>query len=803
MRSDSNKSVSAIPGGIHNSPDLPQVADLAFTLLNELNQIEQPFIIVLDDYHLIKETVVHDLSTEFLKASPQSLHLVIICRQDPPLPISSLRAKSLVEEVRTRDLRLNQLETEEFLGLILHQHIDTHTAAVLREKTEGWITGLHLAAISLRHRGHLDPKLLEAYSHAQYVMEYLFNEAFVKQSPAIKQYLLATAILYSFCAPLCEAVCAGGTERVSCELGGWEYIARLKQENLFLIPLDAEDRWFRFHHLFQKLLLNQIARRYSSDEIKVLHARASAWFADNGMIEEAIRHALAAGDETGAARLVVQNRQAALNAERWFALEKWLSILPDVILQQQPELLLAQAWIHYYHYDYGLIPEVLERAESLLINHPHRQQLSGEINLFKGIAFVFQGDGARSLKYIEDALAQIPVAHHMTRGAAEQFWAVAGQMQGQKERIAAKLTDLLQNQPLSDVRKIRVMAGVVTVHILSGDLTVAFSLSQQLKNFAISTDSNHYIAWSSYFLGLIHFCRNELDKSIDHLSQAAELGHIILRRANSDCLGGLALAYQAKQQTDKAAAFMKRLDEYAQSLENLELLNIAQSFAARLSLMKGDVPITSGLSSPKGPSSAYPMFFWLELPDITQCRVLLAAGSDTDLQEAENMLKACLQLNKTQHNTFQRIFILPLLASVYDKQGRLEEALSFLEEAVKLAGQGGFIRPFLESDPTMPSLLKRLAEKNIAADYIRHLLDAFPPPTHQLSSVAQTSDGQLTNREHDILELTAQRLRTQEIAEKLFISPHTVNAHLKSIYRKLDAHSRRQAVAKAKNLGIL
>jgi len=347
------------------------------------------------------------------------------------------------------------------------------------------------------------------------------------------------------------------------------------------------------------------------------------------------------------------------------------------------------------------------------------------------------------------------------------------------------------------------MGALVFVYIVAGDLTFAFSLSQQLKRFAVSINSNHYSAWSSYFLGLIHFCRNELDMAIDHLSQTTELGYIILRRATADCLGGLALAYQAKQQTDKATVSIKRLDEYIRSIDDPALLDIAHSFAARLSLMKGKKPIASGLSSRKGRSNAEPMFLWLDLPDITQCRVLLAAGSDTDLQEAENKLKACLRLSQAHHNTFQRSNIMPLLASVYEKQGRFEEALTVLEEAVNLAVPSGFIRPFVESGPAMVSLLKRLAEKNIALDYIGHLLDAISPPTHQPSSIARTSDGQLTNREQDILELVAQRLQTKEIAEKLFISTHTVNAHLKNIYRKLDVHDRREAIAIAKNLDIL
>jgi ATP/maltotriose-dependent transcriptional regulator MalT len=786
-----------------SGPELPSMEELFSNLLNELDQIAQPCIVVLDDYHLIKENMIHNFLTELLKHPPQSLHLVIIARHDPLLPIYSLRAKRLVTEIRSNDLRFSNSETAELLEMVLGKQVDSSIAATLTEMTEGWITGLCLAAISLRLTGNTKLSLLKQHIDTQLITEYFFNEILANQPPQISKYLMFSATLDRFCASLCEAVCDQETETLACELSGWEYIGWLKRENMFLIPLDVENHWFRFHHLFRKLLLNQLKRHYKTDDINVLHARASAWFADNGLIEEAIRHAMVAGDASGAVQLVVQNRQAALDTQNWFKLEKWLSILPDDNIQQQPELLLTQAWIHYFHYDYGLIPAVSERAESLLSNHSHRQLLSGEVNLFKGITSYFQGDGARCLKYIEDAMEQILAAHQYQLAIADVFWGLAGQMQGQKERIVTKLTEMLRNQPLGDARKSRVMTVLAFVFIISGDLATAFSLIHQLKSFAISINSDAIIIWSSYLLGLIHFCRNEMDKAIDHLSKACEIGYVVLRRLEVDCLGVLALAYQTIKQPDQTAASMKRLNKYVLSIGSSEFLETAHSFAARLSLMKGEEPMPSGLSSIKKPSNAYPMFLWMELPDISQCRVLLAAGTDSDLQEAENRLKECLRLSHAQNNTFHRIYILPLLASAYEKQERIEEALTVLEEAVNLAAPGKFIRPFIESGPTTAALLTRLAEKGIAEDYIGRLLDAFSPPTRQPSSVVQTPDVQLTNREHEILELIARRLRTKEIAEKLFISTHTVNAHLKNLYRKVDAHDRRQAVARAKKLGIL
>jgi LuxR family maltose regulon positive regulatory protein len=292
---------------------LPPPAALANNLNNELDRIEPFFIMVLDDYQLIKQTEVFELLALILAHPPQSLHLVLIGRRDPPIPIATMRGKSQVTEIRTQDLRFNEMETARYLTQELGTQVDASIATALTENIEGWVTGLHLATLSMRHRHSLDSRLLEPQADTQYVREYLFNEVFSSQPPQIIQYLLGSAILDRFCGPLCEAVCIPGADPLGGEFSGWDFIAWLKQENMFLIPLDAEGQWFRFHRLFKKFLFSQLERHLSSEDINDLHAKAGAWFAENGPIEEALKHALINGKATGSElRLQVIERRAVV-----------------------------------------------------------------------------------------------------------------------------------------------------------------------------------------------------------------------------------------------------------------------------------------------------------------------------------------------------------------------------------------------------------------------------------------------------------------------------------------------------------
>ena len=290
---------------------LPPLPVLARSLIAELEQLTSPFILVLDDFHVIHDSSIHDLLNELLRHPFQAMHLVIITQRDPPLPITKLRARAQLTEVRTQELRFSATETAAFLQQMGIQ-IDEAAVAALTRKTEGWVTGLRLSALSLRHRG-AELSLTSLPENTQYVTDYLAAETLSQLEPAIRDFLLKTSILDRLCGPLCDTV-VGLDEP---ERNGQAYLEWLYQQNLFLIPLDDQRKWYRYHHLFQDLLRDQLEQRLNADDIGGLHRRASGWFVQANLIDEALRHNLAAGDDIGAAQLVEQNTYTILEDGRF------------------------------------------------------------------------------------------------------------------------------------------------------------------------------------------------------------------------------------------------------------------------------------------------------------------------------------------------------------------------------------------------------------------------------------------------------------------------------------------------------
>jgi len=545
-----------------NAANLPPLPVLARSLINELQQLTEPFILVLDDFHVIHQTAIHDLLNELLRYPSPAMHLVVITRRDPPLPITKLRARAQLTEVRFQELRFTTTETTAFLEQMGIQ-IDAAAAADLTRKTEGWVTGLRLSALSLRHRGAEFP-LANVPENIHYVTDYLVAETLSQLPPAITDFLLKTSILDRLCGPLCDAVCFGETQASSGsprttvpdldepEQNGQAYLEWLIQQNLFIIPLDDQRQWYRYHHLFQELLQTQLKQRLDADDIDALHCRASVWFAQANLIDEALRHRLATRDVMGAAQLVEQNRYAILEDGRFPVLERWLGQLPAEIVQQRPKLLLARAWVSHFQGKFERIPPILQTIGDLSEAESITQGMEGDISFFNAVLLFWDWQIEPSMELFRRAVEQIPNVNLGGRNEAEIYFACASHMAGQGEMVTRTYRQMLHDETSDGPRKVYLMASLAFVHLLSGNLAMAYEIAQQMAAFGDRTNNAIAGGWGSYLMGYMDYIWNNLERASRHFSQALEKRYFLDVNSPLDCYAGLIFSYQAMRQADKA-----------------------------------------------------------------------------------------------------------------------------------------------------------------------------------------------------------------------------------------------------------
>jgi LuxR family maltose regulon positive regulatory protein len=797
------------------APELPPIQTVHGHLSNELDGIETNYAIVLDDYHRIdSSSPVHELLGRLLEHPPQSLHLVLITRRDPPLPLLRLRARAQVNEVRLRDLRFSGTETTDLLATASKVRVSEDALANLQHETEGWAVGLHLVLLAMRHIDNPDSFLKNLRGGIHHTQEYLLSEVMAVQPPDVRDCLLKTSILDRFCPQIFDALIAADGASTLPGLGGREFLDFLLKENLFVISLDAGGKWYRYHHLFQELLKERLKQHHTTSEISSLHMRAGAWFEGQGLIEEAIGHALTAGEIESAADIVEKFRSEVLDQERnGSTLAKWLERLPPEVKQRRAGLLVAEAWVASYQHRLTDLPLLMERARKLQAEAKFDPAVSGEIELLTGYPILWMsGKPAEALGFFEKALELIPPsATSFARADTELQVAIARYMAGDKDASMAGLHQVINTQiPSGGVRWSQLVYAVAAIHMLSGDLEQASQVSRRLKKEMTRVHDHYGGAWASFFIGAAAFRRFDLQEAQRHFSLAAKARYNLHVRAAIDSLCMLVITNEFLGLSDEANLTLQQAREHAEWSNNPCNLAIVCSCEARLALLRGDIDGARRLTfSLKAEHHVPSMIFYLEHPCITECRVLIRVGSEPSVREATEKLKHLREGTDALHFTCQTIEITVLLSLALHCLGQDDEAATTLEEALTLAWPGGWLSPFVEAGPAMTDLLRHLPEQVAGSTFVEHIVSAFGRCKEKTAPVAKTrqvsspSFEPLTNREHEILGLLLKRLRDKEIAAELFISTQTVNSHLKNIYQKLGVRNRRQAAAKAVEMRIV
>ena len=792
---------------------LPSVAAIASTLINEINQIDTFFILVLDDYHLIQEQTIHDLLNELLLHPQQNLHLVIGTRIDPPFSLVTLRGKGWVTEVRVPSLRFNQEESLTLFKKMTGTGFDEKSLAEINAKAEGWVTGLRLAALAMSHRIGREIVELKLSLNNRYISEYLLSEILAKQAATLSDCMLKTSIPARFSAGLCEALCLPVANSlddgsVGANFTGENFLEWLRNSNLFVIPLDDRNEWYRYHHIFREFLQQELVRRFGYDEIKQLHAIAGHWYARNGWIDEAFYHLLPSGEISKAIELVAQHRYSMMNDVQWPRLENWLKMFQDNIIETSPELWMLKTWLTYQYGRWAELPVLLEKLDTMLADETDQVmagRLSGEIHSLRSLIAYHRGNAEAALSEARMALELVPPELWIVRVHARLYLGGSLQMLGDEKGSFKAFFDAFEVEQFQTRRfKAAMLMTVCHIYWLAADLHSIIQFANQSILLCLETGYRQILGHSRYQLGRAHYQQNDLPTAEECFASVVDTPYQNYGTvyANSAC--GLGMTYQAQGREGEARQVAEGAIAFLLKSGNTSQLPLILALQAELALKQGDLAAASQWAAKLDPVPPLLPMFQMMAPHLTLVKVWLAQNTPTSLEKAGELLVRLREYLTGVHNTRYLIETLALQALLAQDLGDQEAAQAALEQALRLAQAGGFIRVFVDAGPGMASLLTELEIDNGLRDYVwqvRAACSSFQQTKQALSSGDLIEP--LTDRELKILELLRERLSNKEIAAQLVISPGTVKGHTIKIYQKLDVNSRRQAVEKAISLGIL
>lgn len=785
--------------GLLQSPQPPPTEAMLTALLNEITTIPNHFVLVLDDYHAIDSKPVDQALAYLVAHLPPHMHLVIATREDPRLPLARLRARDQMIELRATHLRFISSEAAAFLNQMMGLTLSTEDIAALEKRTEGWIAGLQLAALSLQ--GHEDATSLIASftgSH-HFVLDYLMEEVLGQQSERVQTFLLRTSILERMCGPLCDAIV------LDASTSGQTTLEYLERANLFIIPLDNERRWYRYHHLFADLLRMRLHQSIASSPaeaqslVNELHIQASAWYEDHDLYLEAFEHAVAANDVPRAERLIEGKGIPRHFRGTLTTLISWLDSLPASVLNTRPSLRVRYASLLVVNGQTTGVEEKLQAAETALQGSEMddtARDLIGQIAAIRAtLAFTrYELEAAlvqaqRALEYLyPDNLFSLVTAHWV-QGAAYLY-------QGNRVRARDALVQAIAFSKASGNTFTTVLVTIGLGQVQEADNELFLAAQTYRHVLQLAGDQPLQIVYEAH-LGLAHILYewNNLDEARQygqqslHLAQQYDRGvidrfivcEVFLARislARGDVSGAASLLAQASQSAQQHN-FISRMSEIA-AVQVLIFLRQGQLTAA--------VHLTQAHNLP-----------------LSQARVHLAQGNPS---AALAVLSAWRQQVEAKGWKDEQLKVMVLQAVATRVHGEKDQAVHLLVEALAMAEPAGFIRLFLDEGPPMASLLSEAMALGSMPDYIRRLLIAYETEKQQSANNSSPLPAQpllepLSQRELEVLRLVAQGLSNQEISERLFLVPGTVKGHNHKIFGKLGVQRRTEAIARARELGLL
>jgi LuxR family maltose regulon positive regulatory protein len=789
---------------------LPEPGSLITRIINAITKEETPLIIVLDDFHFIHNAWIYQMMELLVDQLPPTTLLVLLSRVDPPLPLSRLRGRDQLTEIRDRDLRFTASEADQYLKKSYKIALPQNAISALEERTEGWIVGLQLAAISLLDASTKEDKIqfINDFSGSNsFILDYLTDEILSQQTAEIRNFLLDTSLLTSMCGSLCDAVC-GDSELPH---KGQSILESLEKANLFVIPIDNERHWYRYHHLFADLLKKSLTISRGPAEIKLLHSRAADWYQDHEIPEEAMAHAIAAEDYDLAGSIIDDHFSRLFSRNEVPVFLSWIEQLPDAVMQKYPWIILYQAYTLALSGEPDQVDPLLELAEQKI--HSGTSDLQGHITAIRAYTSNLKGNASSALQLARAALKDLSGSQALAQGLASYTLADTNFAGDDLTQAGLAYNSLLGIGKRSHnlLMIIQSLSEMARIQAANGELYEAEMLFGQAYEWLIKLSGLGSRERCAYEFGLAELLceKNLLDEAYEHLQTGLQL---------REQLGGFLVVgelaamrvHQTRGDQDQALKTLltaeKQMDSY-----HFEL-GVGMRFrAAKVTqwLQVGNMEMASRAEDACGPS---------ELEKIARAKLWLAQGR---FNEASSILDQQINLAESGKRLGRLLEIYALRALASQAQGNDDESELMLLKALSLAGPQGYKRVFLDLGKPLSELLDRIIENNVQAstipdahftqEYALSLRESFGQKINFVNKSnimhgAISHDAMresLTKREVQVLNLLAEGITNKELAINLCVEPSTVKQHLKNIYRKLDVGNRTQAVAQARELGIL
>jgi LuxR family maltose regulon positive regulatory protein len=794
------------------TPQQPATQAVLTTLLNEMAALPQDSILVLDDYHLISERAIHEGIAFLLEHLPAQMHVAISTRADPPIPIHRLRARGQLTELRSDDLRFTTGEAAAFLNAAMGLDLAREDVETLEARTEGWIVGLQLAALSLQGRADAR-EFITAFSGGHYyVLEYLTNEVVRRQPEPVQRFLMQTSILDRLCGPLCNALTG--------ESDGESMLAHLRQRNLFILPLDDEYRWHRYNHLFTDLLGNLRRKEWSPEYIRQLHVRACEWYDRNGFTADAVNHALAAKDFQRTAQLIERNSLAMVTRGELITLLRWINALPEDVAHSRPWLCIHQAWPLTLAGKADGAEPLLQQIEQQVMPGdltPDAEEILGNVAAMRAMLATMRGDMPQAVEFALRADELLPSDNLIPRNTIPFTLASAYYAEGELAKAGQALTEELKIGRAADNlwTVVRSLCDLADLEIIQGRLRRATDLCHEALQQAEERGARQFgtVGYALVKLGEIFYERNELVAARDHVSEGVNL------------MQGWQQPYEMVSGYTALAAILQAVGDVEGALEALQNAETIQSrypHYYKLNSMVHGCRVRLCLAQ-DGPDDAARQAMEIQLGE----------SGATILREQEQTILARVLIAQQRWNQAlpllarlagdaeaagrfgHLIEILALQAVAQQIQGDTAQALIALEKALAMGEPEGYVRVFVEQGVPMAAMLQQAAARGLAPRYVSGLLAACRCPqatdgAGEVEIAAAPSPPStpsliepLTGRELEVLQLLGEGCSNREIAEALVITLNGVKKHTSNIYGKLGVHSRTQAVVRAQELGFL